>query len=120
MTVTLEQTATENILEIHISGKIGRPDYDRFVPQIEQRIAENGKLRLLVVMEDFHGLDAGALWQDLKFEWNHFDDFERIAFVADTSWEKTLATIKGLQNLATIRFFTPDQIEQARQWIQQD
>lgn len=120
MTITLTHKPTEKILEIRISGKIHRADYSEYGPQIERIVREHGKTRVLIIMEDFHGWDMAALWEDLKFEWSHFSDSGRVALVGDKSWEKALAMLKGLQNFAEMRFFTLDRIDEARQWLQQD
>ncbi len=119
MTVTLDQTTIENVIEIHLSGKIRREDYDRYVPEIERIISEQGKVRVLVFMEDFHGWDAGGLWKDIQFDWKHFSDFERIALVGEKSWEKGMAKFCKPFTTAQIRYFTPDQSEDARRWIQE-
>jgi hypothetical protein len=117
MTVILEDKIAENTIEIRLSGKIKREDYDRYVPQIEQIIAQRGKVRALVIMEDFHGWDAAGLWQDIKFDWKHFSDFERIAFVGEKTWEKGMSKFCKPFTTAEIRYFTPDKSDEARRWV---
>ena len=117
MTVTLDHKTDEKILEVHLSGTIHRDDYERYAPEIERIIAEHGKLRVLVIMEDFHGWDAAGLWQDIKFDTRHFRDFERIAFVGDKSWEKGMAKFCKPFTTAKIRYFGPDEVDEAHRWL---
>jgi hypothetical protein len=62
----------------------------------------------------------GGLWQDIKFDWKHLSDFERIAFIGDKSWGKSMAKFCKPFATAKIRYFTPDEVDEARQWIEQD
>ncbi|MBE0536386.1 MAG: STAS/SEC14 domain-containing protein [Phycisphaerae bacterium] len=119
MTITMEQKAVENVIEIHLSGKIHRGDYEKYVPEIERILDQQGKIRVLVVMEDFHGWDTGGLWRDIKFDAKHYKDFERIALVGEKSWEKGMATICKPFTTADIRYFSPNDVEEARRWILQ-
>ena len=42
-------------------------------------------------MKDFHGWDAGALWEDIKFDLKHFSDIERVAMVGEKKWQKGMS-----------------------------
>ena len=80
-------------------------------------IAEHGKLRILVIMHDFHGWTAGAVWEDLKFDFKHSRDIEKVAMVGDAKWEQAMAAICKPFTGATIRYFDHSQLEEARTWI---
>jgi hypothetical protein len=117
MSATLEKTAIEKIITVKVSGKLTRQDYDVFVPEIERSIGEFGKIRILFEMEDFHGWDAGALWEDLKFDLRHFSDIERIAFLGDKAWEKGMSIFCRPFTTAQIKYFDLTQREQAMEWL---
>jgi hypothetical protein len=38
-----------------MSGKLSKEDYEHFVPEVERLIEQEGKIRLLFEMHDFHG-----------------------------------------------------------------
>ncbi len=118
MSATLEKTGVGKVVTIKVSGKLTRQDYDVFVPEIERSISECGKIRILFEMEDFHGWDAGALWQDIKFDLKHFSDIERIAFIGDKAWEKGMSVFCRPFTTAEIRYFEADQREQAMEWLE--
>src|SRR5947209_2498821 len=79
--------------------------------------AEQGKLRILMIMRDFHGWTAGALWEDMKFEFKHWRDIEKLAMVGEAKWEKGMATFCKPFTNAKIRYFDHTQLEEARKWI---
>ncbi len=119
MALELIPAGADNVLIVRLSGKLTGADYKQFVPVIEQAIARYGKLRLLVEMHDFHGWDADALWQDVKFDFKHFNDIERLAMVGETTWQHWMATICKPFTTAKVRYFEPGDIDAARQWVEQ-
>ena len=108
------------VVEIRVSGKLTKVDYEHFVPQIERLITQHGKLRVLFDMHDFHGWTAGALWQDLKFDLKHFRDIDRLALVGDRKWEAGMASFCRPFTTATIRYFDRPEAEEARRWLRAD
>ena len=73
--VTLNETNGGKVLELQLTGKVTKEDYEQFVE-----------------MRDFHGWTAGALWQDVKFDAKHFSDIERLTIVGETKWQHGMAT----------------------------
>ncbi len=117
MTVEVHEKAEGRILEVPVTGKLTREDYEHFTPKIEQRIEQHGKVRLLLHMQDFEGWDAGALWEDIKFDVKHFNDVERLAMVGENKWQKGMSAFSKPFTTATVRYFDKSELEEARQWI---
>ena len=116
----LEKNADHKIVIVSASGRLLKEDYEHFVPEVERLIKEMGKLRLLFEMRDFHGWDAGALWEDIKFDLKHFADVERLAMVGEKKWEEWMAKFCRPFTTAEIRYFDQSQAEEARSWITSD
>jgi hypothetical protein len=117
MPIKFEDENEGNVLTIHVSGKLTRADYVYFTPEFERLVKLNGKLRLLFDMTGFHGWEAGALWEDIKFDVKHFADIERLAMVGDKKWEHGMATFCKPFTKATIRYFDHADIAQAKKWL---
>jgi hypothetical protein len=105
------------LLVVHLSGKLHRDDYQRLAPAVEQAIQRHGKVRMLVEMQNFHGWDLRALWEDVKFDIKHFRDIERLVIVGDKKWEQWMATFCKPFTTATIRYFPVEQAAAAKEWI---
>ena len=105
MKVELKELENGKILEVHLSGKLVKEDYETFVPVVERLVKQHGKIRMLVVMHDFHGWTTGALWADIKFDAKHFSDIERLAIVGETNWEKGMAAFCKPFTTAKVRYF---------------
>src|SRR5208283_5010459 len=83
MPLHLSEDLREKGWGVHVSGKLHRQEYEKFVPDKERLIKQYGKIRVLMVMRDFHGWDTGALWEDIKWDAKHFNDVERVAIVGE-------------------------------------
>jgi hypothetical protein len=117
MAVTLQEEAGGKLLVVHLGGKLAKEDYERLVPEVERLIKQHGKLRMLVRMHDFHGWTLGGLWEDVKFDWKHFGDIERLAFVGDRKWEAGMAAFCRPFTTARIHYFDESQADEAFRWV---
>ncbi len=117
MNIELKTDENGRILNVTLSGKLTRQDYQQFLPEVERQIGQHGKLRMLVDMHDFHGWTVGALWEDIKFDMRHYKDIERIAFVGETKWQKGMAAFCKPFTNATLRYFDHNQAAEARAWL---
>jgi hypothetical protein len=117
MSVEMHEEAGGKVLEVRLSGKLAKEDYERFAPVVEQLIRQHGKVRLLVRMHDFHGWTMGALWEDVKFDWGHFSDIERLALVGDRRWEAGMAVFCKPFTRAAIRYFDEAKADEAVRWV---
>jgi hypothetical protein len=117
MAVQVEETQQGNAAVVTVTGRLDGKDYDTFVPVIEAMIQKRGKIRILLQMRDFHGWDASALWEDIKFDWKHYSDIERIAMVGDSKWEQGMAVFCRPFTRAKIQYFPESKREEALSWI---
>ena len=120
MADNLEVVASGKLLHVKATGKLTKQAYETFVPVVNQLIEEHGKLRILFELHDFHGWTAGALWEDLKFDWKHWKDIERLAIVVESKWEKGMAVFCKPFTTAKIRYFDQTQLDEAKAWLEAD
>ncbi len=117
MSIQLSEENGGKMLAVHVSGKLEAEDYERFVPEFERLAREHGKLRLLFEMSAFHGWEAGAAWEDLKFGVKHFADIERLAVVGEKKWQQGMATFVKPFTKAAVRYFDHAEAAEARKWL---
>jgi hypothetical protein len=109
--------SSEKILGFKVSGKLTDEDYKAFVPQIEKIIQEFGRISLLLELDDFHGWDLGAAWDDFKFGMKHIKDFKRVAIVGDKKWEEWMAKLAKPFMRAEVKYFDGSQLQDAWGWL---
>ncbi len=85
--------------------------------EFERLLRLHGKPRMLFDMTGLHGWDAGAAWEDLKFDRKHFGDIERLAMVGDEKWQHGMEAFFRPFTKATTRYFDRADTAAARQWL---
>lgn len=117
MPIELKEESEGKLVLVRVSGKLTKGDYEHFLPEVEALIKKHGKIDVLMTMHDFHGFDAGALWQDIKFDLKHFTHIRRIAMVGETKWQKWMVSFCRPFTTAQIKYFGQDPTGQADIWI---
>ncbi|WP_020473714.1 SpoIIAA family protein [Zavarzinella formosa] len=108
---------TGKAIGFKLSGRLHDDDYKRFVPLVDAAVGE-GKASLLAYFHDFHGWDAHALWDDVKFATTHCSKIERIALVGEKAWEKWMAVVCKPFTMATVKYFDAAELDAAWQWAE--
>jgi hypothetical protein len=117
MPIQFSEEDSGKSLIIRISGQVVKEDYEYFVPEFERLSREHGRLRVLFDMTGLQGWDAGAVWEDIKFDVKHFADIERLAVVGEKTWQHAMATFCKPFTKATIRYFDHADVAEARKWL---
>jgi hypothetical protein len=118
MALNIVEKMEGRVLEVTMTGKLTRADFQHFIPETNRLIKRHGKIRTLALMHDFHGWEAGALWEELKWDFKHFKDIERIALVGEQKWQATLSKLCPPFTTAEVRYFDHRDLNQARRWIE--
>jgi len=117
MPIQLKEENDGKILDVHVSGKLVKADYEHFVPEFERLVRQHGKLRVIFDMTGFHGWTVGAVWEDTKFAMQHFRDIDRIAMVGEKKWQEGMATFCKPFTTAEIQYFERGSDAKARNWL---
>jgi len=104
-------------VEIDISGRVSTEEFDATATKLETFIKRHGKVRVLEVIHDFEGMDAAALWHDLKFSLRHLNDFSRCAIVSDAKFLSIWSAIAEPFIDCEVAYFPPEEVEAARDWL---
>lgn len=113
----MEELDRGRVLRVTISGNLSAGDYGPFVAEAEGLISLWGRLRLLVELHEIDGFSLGAIWEDLKFDLEHFRDIERLAVVGEKHWHVWMTEICRPFVAGEARFFSRSHIDEARAWL---
>ena len=119
MPIEIEEEGGGKLVTVCVTGKLSKADYERCVPEFDRLIGQHGQLRLLFELTNFHGWEAGALWDEIKLDVKHFADIERLAVVGDKKWEHVMATFYKPFTKAMIRYFDRANAPEARKWLRE-
>src|SRR5215831_8178603 len=104
------------------SVKISREEYREMMGPIYDSLDRGGPVNLLfVVGDDFSGLDAGALWEDMKAGGSvglkHRSAWRRMAVITGKDWIRHATAAAGWLAPGELRIFEPGQETEATGWL---
>ena len=111
------------VLGFRLSGKLTRDEYqDELMRPIYSALEQGEQLNLYFEFsDDFSGLDAGALWEDVKaageIGLKHRSAWGRMALVTDKDWIRHGVSAFGWLSPGELRVFTPEEQSAARSWV---
>jgi SpoIIAA-like len=112
------QYQTNNICVLRISGILKRSEFGAEQTVLARHIDTGSKPRLLVILENFEGWERGADWNDLDFMISYGGKISKIAIVAEPRWETLALAFAGAGvRRAPVKFFSPNELDQARSWL---
>ncbi len=103
---------------VKVSGRLTDDDYKELTPRLDRAIAEHGRLRMFIDMEEFRGIDLQAVWDDFAFGIKHWNDFERVAIIGDKRWQELLVKTFDPIIKGDFRYFDVVDRGRARAWIE--
>jgi stage II sporulation SpoAA-like protein len=112
------QHQPHDISVLRISGILKRSEFAAEQSALARAIDIGSKPRLLVILENFEGWERGADWNDLDFLISHGGKISKIAIVAEPRWEPLALAFAGAGvRRAPVKFFPPNELEEARSWL---
>jgi hypothetical protein len=110
------QDLPAGVIGFEVSGKLETSDYrDLLLPAL-QKAAAAGEVRIVVVMPEFSGFTAGALWEDVKMGIEHWRAWKRIALVTDVGWMAQATNWFGWMTPGDVKHFPLAQRDAAIAW----
>jgi hypothetical protein len=105
-----------------LSGKVTRDEYHELLAPVTAALERGERVRYLVATApDFHGLELGALWEDVKAAGTvglkHHASWERFAVVTDKEWMRNAVAAFGWVSPGELRVFEPGELEAAKGWV---
>jgi hypothetical protein len=119
MPVTFE-LERNSVYVLRFSGVLKRSEFGGTQNAAASAIDAGARPRILAILENFEGWEKGADWNDLDFMLTHGNEIARIAIVGEARWEAEALAFAGAGfRRAPVKFFTADQVAQAREWVTQ-
>jgi hypothetical protein len=109
---------SDRVVTFRITGQLTYSEFAAAQEHATDLIRRQGKMRFLVLVENFIGTAKAGNWGDLSFQAQNDPFIEKIAIVGDQKWEDLalLFTGKGVRPVA-IEYFPPADLEKARTWV---
>lgn len=108
------------IVEIAVDGKVTDAELKTSMERLRHDLDENGKSRIIEVIQHFTGMEPKALWTDLTQGPPMAKKVSRVAVVADQAWIRAAAHLGRFFTQAELKVFEPGALDAARAWIAAD
>lgn len=90
--IAIEQR--ERVVKVSVFGEFTLADYKQLEEAVVHKLKFQGKVNLLVDLRDMADFTLDVAWEDVRFNWQHAHDFQKIAVVANgrlIAWSAWLA-----------------------------
>jgi hypothetical protein len=117
--IEIDERSRGRVIGLRASGKIAGAEVGQVLERLEQAIAEHGKVRLLVYVENLGTFSPGALMGDPRFSLDRAGDVERVAVVADGLLFGTYVKTAAKLLPGEVRRFKTKELDEAWRWIEE-
>ncbi|WP_426700134.1 STAS/SEC14 domain-containing protein [Rhodanobacter sp. Col0626] len=117
--LTMIEGLPDHVIGIRITDKLRAEDYEtQLIPLVNEKLASHQKLDLLCCIEgEWKGMEAGAVWQDLRLGLGRIGHWARMAIVSDIKWMENAIKLFRLFSPDELRHFGSANYEVAREWV---
>lgn len=117
--LTLIDGLPDHVIGIRITDKLRAEDYEKqLIPLVNEKLAKHRKLDFLCCIDgEWKGMEAGAVWQDLRLGLGRIGHWARLAIVSDVSWMEHAVKLFSVFSPGELRHFGSDDYDKARDWV---
>jgi hypothetical protein len=104
------------VIGFETTGWVHASDYRDVITPAVDRVAADGMIRCVVVIDDFGGLTPAAFVHDLRMGLGNLRAWERIALVTDVSWMSWATATLGWLSPGELKRFSLADRDDAIAW----
>jgi hypothetical protein len=123
MPVEVMNESSGNVLGVCVKGRMSAADYDdTWAPRLDEMLKQNNNVRLLLLLEEFEGIEPGAIWEDLKYGFTHMGSivkgkFAKTAIVGGSPVYRKAGTAVGHIIPGEVKSFEASELNAAWEWV---
>ena len=108
------------ILVLKMVGEFKKENVAEADKLLDDKLDEREGAQVLLDLRRYEGApDLSTAWQELKLVTTHANRVEKIAVVGSLDWQKLATLLVSPFTKATERFFEPDEIQEALDWLRE-
>ncbi len=109
--------STDKILAIKVSGELTHEDYEEILPLLDAKVKGGDHLYLWIDITEFTGMTAHALVDDFLSSMKYWWDFNAVAVIGNKKWEEYFTKFGNYLSPADVKFFKPENGDDAWVWL---
>jgi hypothetical protein len=111
----------EGTIGLRAAGKLSKNDYQSALEPALKEGLGSGELRMVFVLTEFDGLEAGAMIEDIKTGLGALirdhSAWKRFALVTDVDWVAKAYRIFSWMTPGEVKIYDLDGLEEAKAWV---
>lgn len=108
---------TGNVLGYEVKERVTEKEFENLAGEFKTVVAEHGKVRLLLHMNEVPNMALSTMAEDLKLA-PYATDIERYAIVGDSTVVEWAENLGGSFIAGEVKHFEDSQYEEAWRWVQ--
>ncbi|WP_160720455.1 STAS/SEC14 domain-containing protein [Isachenkonia alkalipeptolytica] len=105
------------VLELEISEKIRKEDYEKIRPALEDKVDKFGEVNILIRMQEFPNFTLGALLEDLKLAVKNYSHMSKVAIVGNDDKLKHTTKLDKVFPGVEMKTFENRELDDAWHWL---
>jgi hypothetical protein len=115
--ITVIEDMPVGTIGFRASGKVTDEDYEKVLLPVLGTALEQGRVRLLYVLDEGFHYAPGAMWADAKTWAKNPMGWARTAIVSDADWLENSIKAFGWMMPGEVRLFDSDDLDDAKDWL---
>ena len=115
--ITTGYDAETKVLKVAYDGTVTADDYKKnLIPAIEDEIARDNTIRLVVDLSKLDKFSLGALFQDSKLGFDYIKKFEKVSIISEPGIIYDMKPLFEKLMPSKVKFFKPAESQDALKW----
>ncbi len=117
--LSIIQDLPSHVVGIKATGTVNKEDFETvLIPALDDLVERTGKINYLLQLDtEVKNFSLGAWLQDAKVGLTNFTKWNKIAIVTAEKGVEKFSDIFGIAVPGESKGFSPDQLEEAKQWV---
>jgi hypothetical protein len=114
--IAIKPNDQSDVIEVQVADKVTAQDLKLFEEYFNHKKEVHDKVNLLMVVNEI-GYTPQGLFEDIKFDTRHWNDFNKIAVVSDKKWLELSTKVANALPSVEVEHFNLDEKDQAKSWL---
>lgn len=113
----INESDEPNVVYMEVDGGITKEDTEKAESFIEEHYGDKAEINALAYFKKLENIDAAAMMKGMFIDAKHWNQYNKIALVADDDWLKNSASIADILPGINVQQYDRSEIDAAWKWL---
>lgn len=105
------------VVYMEVDGGITKEDTEKAETFIKERYGDNDEINALAYFKKLEDVDAGAMLKGMFIDAKHWNQYNKIALVADDDWLQNTASLADILPGINLKQYSKTETDDAWSWL---